>query len=119
MAGEDSRWHNRVSARWLLGRPFRPARHAATLHWPWLARIGEADQFAAPDQSAARAAPHGELRTYPGIDHFDIYDGPQHETLIRDQLDFLHRHLQTPAPTDRRLVPQSLPARVRQVAEST
>src|SRR4249919_3258646 len=46
--GEDSRWRNRVSARWLLGAPYRPARHAAALHCPWLVCVGEADQVAAP-----------------------------------------------------------------------
>lgn len=93
--GEDSRWRDRVSTRWLLGRPFRPARHAATLHCPWLACVGEADQVAAPGPAiaAVRRAPHGELRTYPGVDHFDIYDGPEHEAVVRDQLDFLRRHL--------------------------
>jgi alpha-beta hydrolase superfamily lysophospholipase len=93
--GEDSRWRNRVSSRWLLGRPYRPARHAAKLHCPWLVCIGEADRVArpAPAVAAARRAPKGELRTYPGVDHFDIYDGPAHEALIADQLEFLRRHL--------------------------
>jgi alpha-beta hydrolase superfamily lysophospholipase len=107
--GEDSRWRDRVSARWLLGRPYRPARHAATLHCPWLVCVGEADQVAKPGPAiaAARRAPLGELRTYPGIDHFDIYDGPQHEALVADELAFLRRHLlsgdgATPQPGPRR-----------------
>lgn len=93
--GEDSRWRNRVSSRWLLGRPFRPVRHAAKLHCPWLVCVGEADQVAKPGPAiaAARRAPKGELRTYPGVDHFDIYDGSVHEALVADQLDFLRRHL--------------------------
>ncbi len=93
--GEDSRWRNRVSSRWLLGRPFRPARHAAKLHCPWLVCVGEADRVARPGPAiaAARRAPKGELRTYPGVDHFDIYDGPAHEALVADQLDFLQRRL--------------------------
>ena len=93
--GEDSRWRNRVSARWLLGRPYRPARHAAALHCPWLVCVGEADRVAKPGPAiaAARRAPQGELRTYPGVDHFDIYDGPQHEALVADQIAFLRRHL--------------------------
>lgn len=93
--GEDSRWRNRVSSRWLLGRPFRPARHAAGLHCPWLVCVGEADRVARPGPAiaAARRAPLGELRTYPGVDHFDIYDGPVHEAFVADQLDFLRRHL--------------------------
>jgi alpha-beta hydrolase superfamily lysophospholipase len=93
--GEDSRWRNRVSTRWLLGRPYRPARHAATLHCPWLVCVGEADRVAAPGPAikAAHAAPHGELHTYPGVDHFDIYAGPAHEAIVTDQIAFLHRHL--------------------------
>ena len=93
--GEDSRWRNRVSARWLLGRPYRPARFASKLHCPWLVCVGEADRVAKPGPAiaAARRAPLGELRTYPGVDHFDIYDGPEHDAIVADQLDFLRRHL--------------------------
>ena len=102
--GEDSRWRNRVSARWLLGRPYRPARHAARLHCPWLVCVGEADRVAKPGPAiaAARRAPHGELRTYPGVDHFDIYDGPEHEAVVADEVEFLRRHLVGQSPTRRR-----------------
>jgi uncharacterized protein len=94
-AGEDSRWRDRVSARWLLGHPYRPGRHAKRLHCPWLVCVGEADRVAKPGPAiaAARRAPLGELRVYPGVDHFDIYHGPHHETLLADQLAFLRRHL--------------------------
>jgi alpha-beta hydrolase superfamily lysophospholipase len=100
--GEDSRWRNRVSARWLLGPPYRPARHASSLHCPWLVCVGEADRVAKPGPAiaAARRAPLGELRTYPGVDHFDIYDGPEHEAIVADQLEFLHRHLTLAASPD-------------------
>jgi pimeloyl-ACP methyl ester carboxylesterase len=93
--GEDSRWRNRVSSRWLLGRPYRPIRHAAKLHCPWLVCVGEADRVARPGPAiaAAKRAPLGELRTYPGVDHFDIYDGPEHEAVVADEIDFLRRHL--------------------------
>jgi hypothetical protein len=42
---------------------------------------------------AVRQAPKGELRIYPGVDHFDIYDGPAREAVIADEIEFLHRHL--------------------------
>jgi alpha-beta hydrolase superfamily lysophospholipase len=102
--GENSRWRDRASARWLLGRPFRPVRHARRLHCPWLVCVGEADRVAKPGPAiaAARRAPRGELRTYPGVDHFDVYDGPAHEALISDQLDFLRRHLLDARPASRR-----------------
>jgi alpha-beta hydrolase superfamily lysophospholipase len=93
--GEDSRWRNAVSARWLLGAPYRPGRLARRLHCPWLVCVGEADRVARPGpaNAAARRAPLGELRTYPGVGHFDVYDGPAHEAVIADQLTFLRRHL--------------------------
>jgi pimeloyl-ACP methyl ester carboxylesterase len=93
--GEDSRWRNRVSSRWLLGAPYRPVKYAAKLHCPWLVCVGEADRVAKPGPaiSAAKSAPKGELRTYPGVDHFDIYDGPAHEAVVADEIDFLRRHL--------------------------
>lgn len=98
--GEDSRWRNRASSRWLLKSPmtFNHARHARRLRCPWLVCVGEADQVAAPGPAirAARRAPQGELRTYPGVDHFDIYDGPEHEAVVADQIAFLRRQLLRP-----------------------
>jgi pimeloyl-ACP methyl ester carboxylesterase len=93
--GEESRWRNRVSAAWLLGPPYRPSQHAASLHCPWLVCIAADDKVAKPGPAieAARQAPKGELRIYPGVDHFDIYDGPSHEAVVADEIEFLHRHL--------------------------
>ena len=93
--GEDSRWRNRVSAAWLLGPPYSPIRHAASLHCPWLVCVAADDQVAKPGPAidAARRAPKGELRVYPGVDHFDIYDGPAHEAVVADEVEFLHRYL--------------------------
>jgi alpha-beta hydrolase superfamily lysophospholipase len=93
--GEDSRWRNRVSARWLLGAPYRPGRLARGIHCPWLVCVGDADRVARPGPAiaAARRAPLGQLRLYPGVDHFDIYDGPGHEAVLADELAFLRHHL--------------------------
>jgi alpha-beta hydrolase superfamily lysophospholipase len=100
--GEDSRWRNQVSSRWLLGAPYRPARFAAGLHCPWLLCVGEADRVARPAAAiaAARRAPRGELRTYPGVGHFDIYDGPEFEAVVADELAFLRQHLLGGASTE-------------------
>jgi pimeloyl-ACP methyl ester carboxylesterase len=93
--GEDSRWRNRVSAAWLLGPPYSVIGRAATLHCPWLVCVAEDDQVANPQPAidAARRAPYGELCVYPGVDHFDIYDGREHEAVVADELRFLRRHL--------------------------
>lgn len=93
--GDESRWRNRVSAAWLSGPPYRPIQHAASLHCPWLVCVAGDDQVAKPGPAidAARSAPKGELRIYPGIDHFDIYDGPSHEAVVADEVEFLTRHL--------------------------
>jgi pimeloyl-ACP methyl ester carboxylesterase len=93
--GDDSRWRDRASSRWLLGRPFRPIRHAKRLHCPWLVCVGEADLVAKPGPAvrAARRAPLGELVTYPGVGHFDIYDGWAFEAVVADEVAFLRRHL--------------------------
>jgi uncharacterized protein len=93
--GEESRWRNRVSAAWLLGPPYSPIQHAASLHCPWLVCVAADDQVAKPGPAveAARRAPKGELRLYPGVDHFDIYDGPSHEAVVADEIEFLQRHL--------------------------
>jgi pimeloyl-ACP methyl ester carboxylesterase len=93
--GDASRWRNRCSAAWLLGPPYNPIQDAATLHCPWLVCVAADDQVAKPGPAieAARRAPKGELRIYPGIDHFDIYDGPSHEAVVADEIEFLNRHL--------------------------
>ena len=93
--GEESRWRNRVSSRWLLGAPVPtdPPRPAPALPVAGLRRRGRPRRPAGPAIRAARRAPLGELRTYPGIDHFDVYDGPGHEAVVADELDFLGRHL--------------------------
>jgi pimeloyl-ACP methyl ester carboxylesterase len=92
--GEDSRWRNRASAGWLL-QDYSPIRHAETLHCPWLVCVAEDDNvaLAEPAIAAAERAPRGELRTYPGVGHFDIYDGPEHEAVVADEVEFLRRHL--------------------------
>ncbi|MGA8746216.1 MAG: alpha/beta hydrolase [Solirubrobacterales bacterium] len=95
--GENSRWRDRASSRWLLGSlfSFNHIRHARRLHCPWLLCVGDADRVAAPGPAlrAAHRAPLGEVRVYTGVDHFDIYDGPEHEAVVADEIDFLQRHL--------------------------
>jgi pimeloyl-ACP methyl ester carboxylesterase len=77
-------------------RSTMPAASMASIRRGWLVCVGEADQVATPGIAirAARRAPLGEVRTYPGVGHFDIYDGPEHEAVVADEIEFLGRHLQ-------------------------
>lgn len=92
--GDKSRWRNRMSASWLLNG-YEPGQYAATLHCPWLVCIAADDRIALPGGAieAALRAPKGELCIYPDTEHFDIYDGPVHEAIVADEIEFLHRHL--------------------------
>lgn len=92
--GEDSRWRSRALAGWLLGG-YSPIRHVATLHCPWLVCVAEEDNVARPGPAiaAGRRAPGGEVRTYRGVGHFDIYDGPEHVAVVADEVEFHRRHL--------------------------
>jgi dienelactone hydrolase len=73
---------------------YRPGRSAARVTAPILFCICERDSVA-PAAAALRhaaQAPRAELKRYP-IGHFDIYKGEPFETAVRDQTDFLQRHL--------------------------
>ena len=50
-----------------------------------------------PGDRGGAAGAAGELRTYPGVDHFDIYDGAEFEAVVADEVAFLRRHLLAPA----------------------
>ncbi|WP_354701786.1 Quorum-quenching protein AidA [Paraconexibacter sp. AEG42_29] len=91
-------WENNVCARVLLQfGGYRPGRHAAKLTMPLLVQIADLDQTA-PPAAAMVAARRGraEVRHLPA-DHFDVYPGgPHHEAAVRQQVDFLRRHLGAP-----------------------
>jgi fermentation-respiration switch protein FrsA (DUF1100 family) len=89
-------FEDRVSARFLnrVGL-YRPGRSASKVTCPILFCLCDQDALA-PAASAARyaaKAPLGEVRRYP-IGHFDIYVGNPFERAVRDQTEFLIRHLQ-------------------------
>lgn len=91
---EGSNWRNEVAARMaLVVGAYRPVRRARLVIAPLLVQAFTEDTITPPGPSvkAAQAAPRGELRTYPG-GHFAPF-AEQHEATVRDQLDFLARHL--------------------------
>ena len=92
-AGVD--FEDQVPARFLnrVGL-YRPGRSASKVQCPILFCLCDKDALA-PAETAARyaaEAPLGEIKRYP-IGHFDIYRGEPFERAVRDQTDFLVRHL--------------------------
>jgi fermentation-respiration switch protein FrsA (DUF1100 family) len=87
---------NGVSARFIrhVGL-YRPGRSARKVNAPILFCICDRDAVA-PAETALRyaaTAPRGEVKRYP-VGHFDIYIGEPFEQAVRDQTEFLVRHLE-------------------------
>jgi fermentation-respiration switch protein FrsA (DUF1100 family) len=88
-------WRNEFAPRAALGLGFySPGRRARSVRCPLLVQVGTNDVVTppAPARRAARRAPRGELKEYPG-GHFDIYVDGGFEHAVGDQLEFLARHL--------------------------
>jgi alpha-beta hydrolase superfamily lysophospholipase len=77
---------------------YRPRRLASRITCPALFCIAEHDAVTPPQLAlkAAAATPRAEVRRYP-VAHFEIYVGQGFERAVRDQVDFLTRHLGTGA----------------------
>jgi uncharacterized protein len=93
---EGSTWRNEVAARIALRLGLhRPGRRAARVQCPLLVQVlnQETVLSARAARRAAQRAPRGELLTYAGLNHFDVYVGEGFERLLADQLAFLKRHV--------------------------
>jgi dienelactone hydrolase len=73
---------------------YRPGRAAKRIAGPILFCVSNTDSVTPPAQTLryARTAPRGEIKTYDA-GHFDFYLGDAFEALVRDQVEFLTRHL--------------------------
>jgi pimeloyl-ACP methyl ester carboxylesterase len=73
---------------------YRPGRAAKRIAVPILFCVSNTDSVTPPAQTLryARTAPRGEIKTYDA-GHFDFYLGDAFEALVRDQVEFLTRHL--------------------------
>lgn len=92
-----SLWRNEFAARLMLTLPaYRPGTLAERLGMPLLVCVADADVITPPGPAvrAARRAPRGVLRRYPG-GHFDLYLGDTFEQVVTDQVDFLGQHVIT------------------------
>ena len=74
---------------------YRPVAHASRVRCPVLVQVCEHDSVApvaAAERTLQALAGFGEARRYP-IGHFEPYFGAHFERSVRDQVDFLRRHL--------------------------
>ena len=86
---------NDVAARIALRVPFySPGRRASDISAPVLVQLAANDDVAPIDtaQAVARRIRNGEVHTYD-CSHFDPYLDPYFDTIVGDQIDFLHRHV--------------------------
>lgn len=96
MYDEGFEWRNEFTPRAVLALSlYSPGKRAGDIQCPLLVQVCSDDAVTppAPAIEAAARAPKGELITYAGLGHFDIYRGEPFEQAIADQLDFLNRHL--------------------------
>ena len=105
----DTTFRNEVAARVAPTiMAYRPGRAAKKIKFPILFCVSNTDTVTPPAQTLryARTAPRGEIKQYDA-GHFDFYVGEAFEALVRDQVEFLTRHLhpdQTAGqPTRRRM----------------
>jgi hypothetical protein len=94
--GMDSRtWQNKVAPRALFEMmKYKPGNFSPKLQMPLLVCAGEFDRESLGGSTAelAQKAPRGELKSYP-FAHFDVYRPEFREQVVRDQIEFLRRHL--------------------------
>ncbi|MDX6587827.1 MAG: uncharacterized protein QOI31_2300 [Solirubrobacterales bacterium] len=96
MYDEGFEWRNEFTPRAALELAlYSPGHRAKEVACPLLLQVCSDDAITppAPAIEAAAAAPKGELVTYAGAGHFDIYRGEVLERAVEDQIDFLNRHL--------------------------
>jgi uncharacterized protein len=96
MYDEGFEWRNEFTPRAAFGLSlYSPGKRAADIQCPILVQVCSDDAITPPGPAieAATRAPMGELVTYAGLGHFDIYRGEPFERALADQLDFLNRHL--------------------------
>jgi fermentation-respiration switch protein FrsA (DUF1100 family) len=91
----DTTFRNEVAARVAPTiMAYRPGRAAKKIKFPILFCVSNTDTVTPPAKTLryARTAPRGEIKRH-NAGHFDFYLGEPFEVLVRDQVEFLTRHL--------------------------
>ncbi len=88
-------WRNEVAPRVLFEMMrYKPSAKAHQLRMPVLVSIAEYDRETPGDlaRQIAEQAPRGEFKSYP-FAHFDFYRPDVRARVVKDQIDFLRKHL--------------------------
>lgn len=95
---QGSHWQNKIAPRVLLDMAlwYRPSKTAHRLTMPLLVCLAEHDELTPSPlaRKIADAAPHSKLLIYSGT-HFEFYEEPTRKQLVRDQVAFLNRAIQS------------------------
>ncbi len=95
----DVAWRNEIAAGVALRVPFdRPGRRASEIRCPLLVAVCDQDTVTPPGPAlaVAAAAPRGET-VHHDCTHFEAYVGAGFEAFCADEIEFLVRHLLSPA----------------------
>jgi uncharacterized protein len=96
----SKQWRNQIAPRVLFEMMrYKPSDFAPGVAAPLMVCIAEHDRESPAElvRELARKAPRSEVKSYP-VAHFDFYRAEVRDRVIRDQLEFLRRHLQKAAP---------------------
>jgi dienelactone hydrolase len=92
---QSSQWQNKVAPRVLFEMMrYKPSDKADQLKMPVLVSIAENDREAPADlaHQIAENAPRGEFKSYP-VAHFEFYHPDVRAMVLKDQINFLRKHL--------------------------
>lgn len=93
---EGNDFRNEVAARFIpTAVAYRPGKAAKRVAMPILFCVSNTDTVTPPEETLryAHTAPRGEIKTYDA-GHFAFYLGEPFTELVKDQTEFLTRHLQ-------------------------
>jgi dienelactone hydrolase len=99
-AMQSNHWRNEIAPRILLEMMrYKPSDSAGQLKMPVLVSIAENDRETPPElaRQIAKNAPQGESIGYP-VAHFEFYRPDIRSIVLKDQINFLQKHLELEEP---------------------
>jgi len=87
-------WQNKFTPRFYLSAPRYKKGTAEKIKMPLLICIADKEVYSNPSfqEWVGQQAPKGEIKHYDA-DHFDVYNGKTFEQVVKDQIDFVRKHV--------------------------